>query len=203
MFLVRGEGDAVFSAGYDLTALGQPRDRLPDERLGEVLDRLGQHPAPSVALVMGPAVGAGCELSVACDFRVGSPRASFTMPPAKLGVVYALKGIERLRSRVGDGFARTMFLTGRRVEASQALARGLLDVCEEDALGAAETLCNELAANAPLAVSGLKLGLGLVARGVLVDDDYERLRRRSFSSEDAREGVAAALGKRAPEFLGR
>src|SRR6185503_2138688 len=99
----RSVGD-VFSAGYDLTALnGFPEGTpLPDERLGVVLDRLMHHPAPSVALVSGIAVGAGCELAAACDFRVGNSAARFSMPPAKLGVVYALKGLRRLSSRVGE-----------------------------------------------------------------------------------------------------
>jgi enoyl-CoA hydratase/carnithine racemase len=132
-WLVRGAGEGIFSAGYDLTSLSAERARLPDERLGEVLDRLGEHPAPSVALVTGPAIGAGCELAVACDFRVGTPQALFAMPPARIGVVYALKGMQRLIARVGEGFARYMFLSGRRVDAALASKRGLLDVLTDDA----------------------------------------------------------------------
>jgi enoyl-CoA hydratase/carnithine racemase len=201
-WLVRGGGEGIFSAGYDLTSLSAERARLPDERLGEVLDRLGQHPAPSVALISGPAIGAGCELAVACDFRVGTTRASFGMPPARIGVVYALKGLQRLITRVGEGFARFMFLTGRRVDAATALQRGLLDVLVEDAEASALALCDELAANAPLAVRGMKRGLHLLEQGVTADEAYEVLRRASFASDDAREGVAAVLEKRPPVFKG-
>lgn len=206
-WLVRGAGDGVFSAGYDLNALGAPTDGvpLPDERLGEVLDLLNRHPAPSVALLTGAAVGAGCELAVACDFRVGDHRALFSMPPARIGVVYALKGLQRLVARVGEGFARFMFLTGRRIPAELAYQRGLLDLLGPEAERVALELCTELAGNAPLAVRGMKHGLGLLETGSSEAERaaYQVLRRASFASADAREGVAAVLEKRPPRFHGR
>lgn len=207
-WLVRGAGEGIFSAGYDLTSLSdyQPGTRLPDERLGEVLDRLSRHPAPSVALVTGPAIGAGCELAVACDFRVGDARALFAMPPAKIGVVYALKGLQRLVARVGEGRARYLFLTGRRLPADDAQRAGLLDVLAADAEAQALALCAELAGNAPLAVRGMKRGLALLEEGggsVEARADYEALRRASFNSADAKEGRDAVLEKRAPRFTGR
>ncbi len=197
-WLVRGEGEGIFSAGYDLTALqgfpeGQP---LPDERLGVVLDRLSFHPAPSVALVTGLAVGAGCELAAACDFRVGSLGARFSMPPAKLGVVYALKGLRRLCSRVGEQAARRMFLTGRVIGAEEALRLGLLDVLADDVEVQAMALCRELAANAPLAVAGMKRGFELL-HGASEEEvaGYEVLRRASFNSSDTRARKEALLGR--------
>lgn len=206
-WLVRGAGDGIFSAGYDLNALGRRSEgaRLPDERLGEVLDLLSRHPAPSVAMVRGPAIGAGCELAVACDFRVGDQRALFAMPPARIGVVYALKGLQRLVARVGEGFARFMFLTGRRVDSELAFRKGLLDLLEPDAEKAALDLCVELATNAPLAIRGMRQGLALLETGSTEEERaaYQALRQASFDSEDAKEGVAAALEKRAPRFRGR
>jgi enoyl-CoA hydratase/carnithine racemase len=210
-WLVRGGGAGIFSAGYDLTALSEYHSgtRLPDERLGDVLDRLSRHPAPSVALVTGPAIGAGCELAVACDFRVGDPKALFAMPPAKIGVVYALKGMQRLIARVGEGRARYLFLTGRRWGAEEALRAGLLDEVGADASDAearALALCAELAANAPLAVRGMKVGLALLEEGGGSPEaraHYEVLRRASFNSKDAGEGRAAVLEKRLPRFTGR
>ncbi len=203
-WLVRAEG-SVFSAGYDLTALnGFPEGRpLPEVRIGEVFDRLSQHPAPSVALVMGPAVGAGCELAAACDFRVGNASARFSMPPAKLGVVYALKGLRRVASRVGEQAARRMFLTARPVGAEEAARLGLLDVLSESAEDEAIRLCTEIAGLAPLAVQGMKRGFALLGGASATElEGYERLRRISFNSGDAREGKEALLARRPPKFRG-
>jgi enoyl-CoA hydratase/carnithine racemase len=210
-WLVRGAGEGIFSSGYDLSGLSraEPGVPLPDERIGEVFDALMQHPAPSVALVTGPAFGAGCELSLACDFRVGDANAVFCMPPARLGVVYALKGLERVVDRIGIGRARFMFLTGRRCGADDALRMGLLDVrvpAAAEARAEALALCRELAQAAPLAVAGMRRGFALLAKGGGTPDErahYEALRRASFSSDDAVEGRAAILGKRAPRFEGR
>lgn len=206
-WLLRGEGGA-FSSGYDLTALEAFPEgtRLPDERLGEVLDALSAHPAPSVALVEGPAIGAGCELAVACDFRVGRRDAFFQLPPARLGVVYALPGLARVRERIGPVAARTLFLAARRVEAAEALRLQLLDEVADDASAAAEALCASLAASAPLAMRGMKRGLALLERGAVTAEEraaYEALRRQSFNSDDVREGRAAVLERRPPRFTGR
>jgi enoyl-CoA hydratase/carnithine racemase len=210
-WLVRSAGEGIFSSGYDLSGLarGEPGVPLPDERIGEVFDALATHPAPSVALVTGPAFGAGCELALACDFRVGDANAVFCMPPAKLGVVYALKGMARLVERIGVGRARFMFLTGRRCNADEALRMGLLDSLESTADGArteALALCSELAQAAPLAIAGMRRGFALLAKGGGTAEEqaeYEVLRRASFSSDDAVEGRAAILAKRAPRFNGR
>lgn len=210
-WLVRGAGEGIFSSGYDLSSLSrvEPGAPLPDQRIGEVFDALVRHPAPSVALVTGPAFGAGCELALACDFRVGDAKAVFCMPPAKLGVVYALKGMARLVERIGVGRARFMFLTGRRCDADEALRTGLLDVLEPTAAEAraeAVALCLELAQAAPLAVAGMRRGFALLAKGGGTTDEqaeYAALRRASFNSDDAAEGRAAILEKRSPRFEGR
>lgn len=202
-WFVRSADQSTFSSGYDLTALtGFPEGTpLPDERLGVVLDQLMHHRAPSVALITGPAYGAGCELAAACDFRVGSPAARFNMPPARLGVVYALKGLRRLSSRIGEQAARRMFLLGHSVDAAEAKTLGLLDVLAEDAEREAGGMCWDLAHNAPLAVQGMKRGFELL--NVERDEAYETLRRQSFNSDDARKGKEGFLAKKRPTFNGR
>lgn len=210
-WLLRGAGEGVFSSGYDLSVLSriEPGARPPDERIGEVFDCLMEHPAPSVALVTGPAFGAGCELALTCDFRVGDAKAVFCMPPAKVGVVYALKGIARVAARIGAGRARFMFLTGRRFGSDEALRMGLVDLLAPTAEAAeaeALALCRELAANAPLSIAGMRRGFALLAKGGGTAEEaaaYEVLRRASFNSEDAAEGRAAILEKRTPRFQGR
>jgi enoyl-CoA hydratase/carnithine racemase len=102
-----------------------------------------------------------------------------------------------------------MFLTGRRCGADEALRMGLLDVLEPTAAEArddAVALCRELAQAAPLAVAGMRRGFALLAKGGGTADEraeYDALRRAAFNSDDAVEGRAAILGKRAPRFEGR
>ena len=123
--------------------------------------------------------------------------ATFCIPPAKLGIVYAPKGIRRVARVVGLGRARSLFVSGRRVSSDEALAMGLVDAIGPDA----EALTRELAANAPLAIAGMKKIFRAFERGE--EPQVDALRRESFVSEDAREGVAALLQKRPPRFSGR
>ena len=208
VLLLRGHG-GTFCSGYDLTGLGPPAPGgpLPDDALMETLARLESHPVPSVALVQGAAFGAGFDLASACDFRVGTPDAVFSMPPARLGVVYSASGIARVSRLVGTARAKALFLTGRRLDAQTALAWGLLDEClpAAEAEAHALALCAQLAQGAPLAVAGMKETFRLLGAPQLPPAEAERLRAlraEAFGSEDAREGRAAFLEKRPPHFRG-
>jgi enoyl-CoA hydratase/carnithine racemase len=196
--LVRGEGEA-FSAGYDLGALTKlgPLDALPDTRLGEVFDLLEHHAAPSVAAVRGPAYGAGFELACACDFRVAEQGAVFCAPPARLGIVYAPKGLARVAKVVGFQRARLLFLTGRTVDADTALAMGLVDE-----LDTTDALCATLLAQAPKAVAGMREAFALLQQTDTerITEKLEALRRSAFLGDEAKEGLSAAREKRPPRF---
>jgi len=209
--LLRGAGKDAFCSGYDLTALADnisAEGPLPDHQLQRAMEALEAHDAPSVAYVNGPAFGAGCELACACDFRVGDPRAVFSMPPARLGIVYPPEGLQRVVALVGPSRARRMFLLAKKVEAGEALEAGLLDELhpESAAEAAASSLCAELAAGAPLAISGMKRTFHWLSSPIRTTEEraaLERLRRAAFRSEDAREGRTAFLEKRQPRFRGR
>lgn len=207
-FLVRGAAGA-FCSGYDLTHLGPPvNGRLPDDPLVACLLKLERHPVPSVALVRGAAFGAGFDLAAACDFRIGTPEAVLSMPPARLGIVYSAEGLARAVRLVGLARAKALFLTARRLDGPTALAWGLLDEClpADEAEARALELCATLAAGAPLAVSGMKEVFGLLSRPPLSEEGQARvraLRAMGFASEDAKEGRAAFLEKRPPRFRGR
>lgn len=185
-FLVRGAG--VFCAGYDLNELAayQVGEQPPDEHVADVLDGLTNSPLPSVALITGPAFGAGCELAMACDVRVGSDAARFCMPPVKLGLVYSRRGFARIASRVGASAARFLFLTGRQVQGERALQLGLLDVLDAAAEAEAESLAIELAQASPIAIEGTK-ALFAPTPG----DRYEALRAASFDPVALRARLAA------------
>ncbi len=204
--LIRGAGDA-FSAGYDVSQLAaaSPDDSsLPDDGVMGALEALEAAPFPTVAFVRGVAFGAGCDLACACDFRVGDSTAAFCMPPARLGVVYALPGIRRLASVVGAQMARRMLLTGATVESSEAYEKGLLDDSGDEA--AARELCASLVKMAPQAVEGLKLGLSSLRNADAFAsrrDLFDSMRVKAFQSQDAKEGLAALKEKRPPKFTGR
>jgi enoyl-CoA hydratase/carnithine racemase len=163
-----------------------------------------------VAFVNGAAFGAGCELAATCDLRIASQGAKMGMPPAKLGVVYAAAGIRRFLALVGPAHAREMFFTGRPVDAEKALAIGLVDrvAPPADAEAAVLALADEIAANAPIAVQGMKRILRLLEstheRGLTEEERAEvaALRSRAFESRDLREGRAAWAERRPPRFRG-
>ncbi|MGH3327137.1 MAG: enoyl-CoA hydratase/isomerase family protein [Streptomycetales bacterium] len=207
--LLGGRGDA-FCAGYDISDIGST-GRQGAER--DLVDRLATHienlPLPVVAAVNGAAIGGGCDLAVSCDIRLGSPAARFGMPPARLGVLYAVDGMRRLVQRAGDSTAREMLLTGIPIDARRAEQVALLSavVEPEELLEWARELCARLVANAPLSVTGSKRSLGLLCTAhAWTDADHAELaeiQQRVWSSTDAAEGPRAFRERRMPQFVGR
>lgn len=211
--VLRGGGDEAFSSGFDLDAMGgvSPRGERPDEAVERAAEALEAVPCPTVAFLNGAAYGGGLELAVTCDLRVARAGVRVGMPPAKLGVVYPEGGLRRFADLVGPSRVRELFFTGRAIDADTALAWGLVNQVEppEGAEAAALALADEIAANAPLAVSGTKRILGLLAaaheRGLTDAERTEiaELRRRAFESEDLAEARRARAEGRAPRFRGR
>lgn len=209
-FIIRGAGERAFCSGYDLQSL-EPvgQGDLPDDLIGRVYAQLEAHKAPSIACLNGAAFGAGFELATACDFRIAAATATLGMPPAKLGVVYAPEGLQRLIRLVGHSTAKLLFLTGRSLSAQQAVDMRLVDEIHETpeaAFFAARQLAEELSRNAPLAVAGMKQIFTALGRAPLTTEDQQQfraLRRDAFNSEDVQEGRSAFLHKRTPAFKGR
>lgn len=207
--LLGGRGDA-FCAGYDIADIGSSSQEGSER---DLVDRLATHienlPLPVVAAVHGPAIGGGCDLAVSCDIRVGSTTAQFGMPPARLGVLYAINGMRRLVQRAGDSTARDMLLTGIPIDARRAERATLLSVVVEpdELLGRAREVCDRLVANAPLSVVGTKRSLGLLSVAHTWTDDerieLEEIQRRVWRSADASEGPLAFRERRVPQFLGK
>lgn len=207
--LLSGRGDA-FCAGYDLGDIGA-NGQEGSER--DLVDRLATHiedlPLPVVGAINGPAIGGGCDLAVSCDIRVGSTKARFGMPPARLGVLYAVNGMRRLVQRAGDSIARDMLLTGVPIDAQRAEGATLLSAVVEpdELLDRARELCDRLVANAPLSVAGTKRSLGLLSVAHTWTDadraELEEIQRRVWQSADASEGPLAFRERRNPQFLGK
>ena len=206
--VLRGTPGGPFSAGADISEFPAlrttPEQAAAYGRAVEGGERaLLDFPKPTVALVQGFAVGGGTQLAAACDLRVCDPAARFGVTPAKLGIVYALQSTARLVDVVGQPWAGFLLLTGELVDAATALRIGLVhEVVEPAAVeDRAYALAAVLASRARVSQAGAKLLLRRVADGRREEDDEVRAAyARSLTGPEYAEGVAAFLGKRAPDF---
>lgn len=199
--VITGQGRA-FCAGFHLGEL----DGADDPRLFETMvDAFEALPLPTIARLNGSVYGGATDLALACDFRIGVTGMELRMPAARLGLHYYPNGLRRYVSRLGVAAAKRLFLLAEAVPADGLLALGYLD-----ALVAPEALDAEvarhaaaLAANAPLAVRGMKRSLDEIARGSFDLDAMRAREAACAASADLREGVAAFAERRAPRFSGR
>ncbi len=204
--VIAGNGD-IFSAGFDLNALAA--GEIGDARhgpggFGALADAIERLPQPTIAQLQGGVYGGATDLVLACDFRIGVTGMRAAMPAARLGLHYYKSGIRRYLSRLGLDHAKRMFLTGEALDAEELLRLGFLtELVEPAALDArVRQLAETLAANAPLAVQGVKLALNELARGEWDDAAFTARANAALSSQDLQEGIAAQLQRRQPGFTG-
>ena len=209
VLVITGSGEKAFIAGADIsefegqTAVTQ-RKTFQERSLFNSLDTF---PKPVIAMVNGFCLGGGNELAMACDIRMASETARFSQPEINLGVMCGGGGTQRLPRLIGEGRAMEMALTGDMIDAETAHRFGLVNhVFSSDQLEA-ETikLAEKIAEKAPIALQLSKEAVKFASRSNL----DEGLRREvdlfaiCFSTEDKKEGVAAFLEKRKPEFKGK
>jgi enoyl-CoA hydratase/3-hydroxyacyl-CoA dehydrogenase len=192
----------LFCAGADIkafTTMDAEGGRQLLDRMHAFLSGMEQSRIVTVAAVNGAALGGGCELAMACDFRIGARSASFGQPEIKLGIIPGFGGTQRLPRLVGEARALQMNLTGDSISAEDAYEWGLATevVPDDELLDAALRWARKLADQAPLAVEQIKLvsGAGVEAEKA----GFATV----FSSADAREGIEAFLQKRTPRFTGQ
>ena len=205
--ILTGAGERFFAAGADVTEFTTAGAEAI--AAGQTLTlEMEQCPVPLIAAVNGMAFGGGCELAMACDVRIAAANARFGQPEINLGIIPGWGGTQRLPRLVGMGRAMPLLLTGDPIDARTALEFGLVTAVVEpgELLGAAQALAAAIATKAPLAVQATKRA---VHQGLDAATTAEALavERREFTavfgSDDATEGVAAFLAKRAPEWRGR
>lgn len=154
---------STFSSGHDITALPDQPDAdwlTHHGNLGRASHLLATGSLPIVAALPGPAIGAGLELALHCDLRLGTPHASLCLPPVRLGILYHPQGIARLAALCGFAMARRLLLLSETLDAHAARQAGLLDeIIPGDAAALtarAHTLATQLAAQPPLALLGTR-----------------------------------------------
>jgi enoyl-CoA hydratase len=208
--VLTGAGDRAFVAGADIKYMS--RLTVDDAKswgaLGhEAAQLLETMPKPTIAAINGFALGGGCELALACDLRHASSAAKLGQPEINLGIIPGWGGTQRLARVCGVGVAKDLILTGRTLDAEEALRVGLVSAVHqpgklmEQVLGTAR----KLAAQSPLALAAAKSAVNEALQG---EHDENLLGEAEafgelFATNDAKEGLSAFIEKRAPNFTGR
>ena len=201
--------EKAFAAGADIGAMAGYNfsDVYRNDYITRNWEQIRAIRKPVIAAVSGFALGGGCELAMMCDFIIAADNAKFGQPEIKLGIIPGAGGTQRLPRAAGKAKAMDMALTGRMMDANEAERSGLvsrlvpLDKLMEETLGAALMICEY----SQLAVMAAKESVNRSFESSLSDGVMfeRRVFHALFSTEDQKEGMAAFLEKRKPDFMGR
>jgi len=205
--VVTGAGTRAFVAGADIKEMRDMREveaRAFSRKGQRALKLLEDAPFATIAAVNGFALGGGCELALACDLIYAAESATFGQPEVNLGVIPGFGGTQRLSRVVGTMMAREMVLTGRMIDAAEALRIGLVARIfpDDELLDTAHEIATQIASKGPLAVRRAKRVMAegydttLDAGLELETEGFAEL----FATEDQTEGMAAFIEKRTPDF---
>ncbi|HEY7148095.1 MAG TPA: enoyl-CoA hydratase-related protein [Gaiellaceae bacterium] len=209
VIVLTGGGEKAFAAGADIKYMSALSVEAAKEwgKLGHQVGQLLETaPKASIAAINGFALGGGCELALACDLRYAASTAKLGQPEVNLGIFPGWGGTQRLARVCGLGVAKDLILTGRVVDADEALRIGLVNGVFEPAELMDKTLevARTIASKGPLAISAAKAAINHALQG----DHVENLEAEAdafgelFSSEDAKEGMTAFVEKRDAKFTG-
>ncbi len=208
--VLTGAGEKAFVAGADIKYMlsldvegARAWGKLGHE-VGQLLETM---PKPTIAAINGFALGGGCEIALACDIRYASVRAKLGQPEVSIGIIPGWGGTQRLARVAGIGFAKELVFTGRIVGAEEAHERGLVNAVfpAEELMGKTLELARSLAARSSLVLARAKELTNRSLQGDLSDSLAGEVAAFAelFASHDQREGMAAFVERREPEFKGR
>jgi enoyl-CoA hydratase len=207
--IITGTGKA-FQTGADIEELSQmsPLEILQwNQGVVENFDALEKMRQPVIAAINGYALGGGLELALACTIRIAAESAKMGLPEVKIGILPGAGGTQRLPRLIGKGLAAEMILTGEMIDAKEAYRIGLVNrvVPAEQLMATAEEIGRKILRNAPIAVALAKDAIE-VGKNLPLDGAIQYAQKNCitcFSTEDMKEGTAAFLQKRDPQFKGR
>ena len=208
--ILTGEGEKAFVAGADIKELAilNREQALELAKKGQSLfKKMEDCPKPIIAAINGFALGGGCELALACHIRIATENAKFGQPEINLGIIPGYGGTQRLTQLVGRGKALELILTGDLISAQDAKALGLLNhvVTNRDELMAlANSVMNKIVSKSPIAVSNViksvNAGFEFENAGFLAESENFAA---CAATDDFKEGTAAFIEKRSPNFTGK
>lgn len=209
VLVFKGAGDRAFSVGADVTAFSPapPHQVLEVTRkFHELMDKVERIPKPVIAAIDGYCIGGGCELALACDFRIASDRSEIGQPEIKLGIIPGAGGTQRLMKHLGLGRAKELVMLGDRISAEEAYRIGLVNrvVPSKNFEEEVKKFAMRLSEGPPIALAAAKYAMNFgrdvpLSSSTLLESSLFSI---LFSTKDMIEGVSSFLSKRKPEFKG-